>query len=98
MLLELDLGRLEEAIWPAGARLPLTQMGGRGVCGLVGGFHGALGPDQTPISCTRLRLWLPYHGPIPEGSSRGSGAGAGAEARFGLEWVLHGCSMVLCMG
>ena len=24
------------AIWPAGARLPLTQMGGREVCGLVG--------------------------------------------------------------
>ncbi len=41
-----------------------------------------------------------YHGPIPEGSSHGSGsgAGAGAEARFGLEWVLHGCSMVLCLG
>ena len=63
MLLELVLGRLEEAIWPAGARLPLTQMGGREVCGLVGGFHGALGPDQTPNSCTRLRLWLPWAHP-----------------------------------
>ena len=45
MLLELDLGRLQEAIWLAGARLPLTQMGGREVCGLVGGFHGIHGPD-----------------------------------------------------
>ena len=63
MLLYLDFRRLEEAIWPAGARLPLTQMGGREVCGLVGGFHGALGPDQTPISCTRLRLWLPWAHP-----------------------------------
>jgi hypothetical protein len=97
MLLELDLGRLEEATWPAGARRPLTQMGGREVCGLVGGFHGVPGPDQTPNSCTRIRLYG-YHGPIPEGSSHGSAAGAGAEARFGLEWVLHGCSMVLCMG
>ena len=35
-----------------------------------------------------------YHGPIPEGSSHGSAAGAGAEARFCLEWgaarLFHG--------
>jgi hypothetical protein len=96
MLLELDLGRLEEAIWPAGARLPLTQMGGRGVCGLVGGFHGVFGPDQTLTHAPGSEYC--YHGPpIPQGSSHGS-AGAGAEATFGLDWVLHGCSMVLCMG
>ena len=63
MLLELDLGRLEVAIWPAGGMLLLAQVGGREVCGLVGGFHGALGPDQTPNSCTRLRLWLPWAHP-----------------------------------
>ena len=63
MLLELDLGWLEEAMWPAGARLPLTQMGGREVCGLVGGVHRIPGPDQTPNSCTRLRLWLPWANP-----------------------------------
>ena len=62
-LLDLDLGRLEEAIWPAGARLPLTHMGGREGCGLVGGFHGVHGPGQTPDSCTRLSLWLPWAHP-----------------------------------
>ena len=58
MLLELDLGRLQEAIWPAGARLPLTQMGGREVCGLVGGPGGVFEQYQNPTSCTWITIRL----------------------------------------
>ena len=86
MLLELDSGRLEVAIWPAGGMLLLAQVGGREVCGLVGGFHGVPGPGQTPNSCTRIRLWLRWANSLMLAQmALLSSAGAGAEARSGLE-------------
>ena len=54
-----NFGRFFTGQVTAAGKVPLVHAGGREVCGLVGGFHGVLGSDHTPNSCTRIRLWLP---------------------------------------